>query len=223
MAYDIFRIGGQRWELQARPDCEECRLQARLRNRSQARAWLQQFKGDSLCMMELRGLLARESDIPLRPNRASDDDILDQAARMFELGRWHVHGQGHAHLPGTQSPSGAGEGKQGKGGQSGEDAQSGTGRQTGGRQGDGRLMGGLDSPRKASGADVSKELTWVEIQLVDADGKPVVGTTFEIKLPDGALRSGKLDVLGKARFDEIPPGQCEVRFPELDGGDWKPA
>ena len=46
---------------------------------------------------------------------------------------------------------------------------------------------------------------------------------YEIKLPDGSRKSGQLDVLARAHHEQIVAGQCEVRFPDLDGGDWKPA
>src|SRR5215471_14204826 len=91
MADEVLRSGGQQWELHRHAYCDQCDLQARLRNRASARMWLRQFKADKDCMDELRRLLGRESDVSLRLDRASDDDVLDQAARMFECGRWHVH------------------------------------------------------------------------------------------------------------------------------------
>src|SRR4051794_40693275 len=107
--YETLRTGGRQWRLHAEPDCEECRFQSRLRNRAAARLWLQQFKGDALCMGEFRRLLARESDVNLRLERASEDAVLDQVARMFETGRWLVHNPDHAHGRGTQSPGSEGK------------------------------------------------------------------------------------------------------------------
>src|SRR5215472_15167217 len=94
---EILRYGGQQWELHRHAYCEQCELLARLRNRASARMWLQQFKGNRDAMDELRRLLSRESDVSLRLNRASDDAILDQAAYLFEIGRWHVHGSHSGH------------------------------------------------------------------------------------------------------------------------------
>jgi hypothetical protein len=33
---------------------------------------------------------------------------------------------------------------------------------------------------------------------------------------------GTLDKEGKVRVDGIPPGQCQVSFPDLDKGAWAP-
>lgn len=61
--------------------------------------------------------------------------------------------------------------------------------------------------------------TWVSIALKRADGTPLAGEHYEIKLPDGSTRSGTLDSSGRAFFDDIEPGECDVRFPNLDD-DW---
>ena len=219
--YETLGYGGRQWELHAASDCAQCRFQARLRNRAEARRWLQQFKGNTLSMTELRRLLARENT-SLRLDRASDDAILDQAAVMFETGRWLVSAPGHSHASDTQSTGS--EGKQG--GQS-DESQAGAGTSARGQSGTrltgGSQTGGGGAGKQGAAAGTSKELTWVEIQLLDTGGKPVTGVAFEIKLADGTLKSGKTDELGGARFEQIVPGQCEVKFPELDGGDWKPA
>lgn len=65
--------------------------------------------------------------------------------------------------------------------------------------------------------------TWIEIELVDQDGKPVVGEKYRIDLPDGTMRRGSLDSNGRARVDQIDPGFCEVSFPGLDASEWRPA
>jgi hypothetical protein len=64
--------------------------------------------------------------------------------------------------------------------------------------------------------------TWIEIVLIDFDKKPVAGKAYEIELPDGSVVSGVTDANGKARYDDIPAGQCKVRFPEIDGSEWAP-
>ena len=69
----------------------------------------------------------------------------------------------------------------------------------------------------------SPKLSWIEIRLVDEDGQPVPGAAYEIILPDGSIKSGSLNAKGAARYDQIPAGQCEVRFPELDAKEWQPA
>jgi hypothetical protein len=190
----MLRLGAHQWQTYRHGECAQCRLAATLRDRSAAREWLQQFKSDAMAMAALRQMLAQETGVPLRLDRAADDDVIEQAAQCLASGLWHVHAP-HGMGAAWQSP---------KGGDGAAEEQN-----------------DKDSPKKPP--ITPKELTWVEIQLVDAAGKPVPGMAYEIKLPDGSIQSGKLDALGKARREEIIPGQCEVRFPELDGGDWKPA
>lgn len=62
--------------------------------------------------------------------------------------------------------------------------------------------------------------TFIEIVLLDADGKPVAGEAFQITLPDGRIQNGNLDRAGFARVDGIDPGVCDVRFPNIDGLEW---
>jgi hypothetical protein len=65
--------------------------------------------------------------------------------------------------------------------------------------------------------------TWIEIALVDARGKPVPNQKYRIKLTDGQTHEGMLDAKGRARFDEIDPGNCDIWFPEIDAREWKDA
>jgi hypothetical protein len=62
---------------------------------------------------------------------------------------------------------------------------------------------------------------WIEIALVDENGDPVPGQSYEIKLPDGSIQSGNLDSRGLARIDGIDPGTCKVAFTDLDQGAWR--
>ncbi len=68
-----------------------------------------------------------------------------------------------------------------------------------------------------------EEITWVGLELKDKDGKPVPNESYEVKLADGSIRSGKLDKDGKARLAGVKPGSCEVRFPKIDKKEWKKA
>ncbi len=69
------------------------------------------------------------------------------------------------------------------------------------------------------------ERDWIEIELTDMEGNPRAGERYWIKLPDGAVRQGHLDATGRAYFGDLDPGECEVRWPDLDdeaqiaGGD----
>jgi type VI secretion system secreted protein VgrG len=64
---------------------------------------------------------------------------------------------------------------------------------------------------------------WIGIQLVDEDGNPVPGETYQITLPDGTtIADGTLDEKGSAKVTNIDPGNCQVTFPNLDQGAWEP-
>jgi hypothetical protein len=62
--------------------------------------------------------------------------------------------------------------------------------------------------------------TWIEIELLGEDDKPIPGVAYRIVLPDGSVRDGRLDFDGLARVTGIDPGKCAVAFPELDGEAW---
>ncbi|MEJ7712144.1 MAG: hypothetical protein WKF84_20360 [Pyrinomonadaceae bacterium] len=70
----------------------------------------------------------------------------------------------------------------------------------------------------------AKQTSWIEIELVNAEGQPIPDQRYRIEVPDGTFRDGNLDKQGKARVDGIDPGQCEVSFPDLDGSsEWAAA
>jgi hypothetical protein len=63
--------------------------------------------------------------------------------------------------------------------------------------------------------------TWVEVELLDWEGKPAANERYEIRLPDGSLQEGRLDGNGRARFTGIDPGTCQVTFPDFDAREWR--
>jgi hypothetical protein len=72
-------------------------------------------------------------------------------------------------------------------------------------------------PQRATApAKTSPTKTWMEIELLDDEGKPVANARYAVRLPDKSMRRGSLDARGLARFDDIDPGSCEVSFPEID-------
>lgn len=66
-----------------------------------------------------------------------------------------------------------------------------------------------------------KELTWIEIELLDPSGAPIAGEPYLIELTDGSVARGILDSYGKARVDGIDPGSCKVSFPRRHDKAWK--
>jgi hypothetical protein len=69
----------------------------------------------------------------------------------------------------------------------------------------------------------TKTKTWIEIELVDDKGKPVVGERYRIVLPDGSQEEDHLDGHGCARINNLDPGECQISFPDIDGREWSPA
>jgi hypothetical protein len=58
---------------------------------------------------------------------------------------------------------------------------------------------------------------WIEISLMDQDGKPIPSEKYEVILPDGSKKNGKLDADGRARIEDVPPGGCKIEFPNFKG------
>jgi hypothetical protein len=75
----------------------------------------------------------------------------------------------------------------------------------------------------ASGNSTQSSKTWIEIELLDEDGKPAAGEKYKIVLTDGSVQQGSLDAQGKARWSGIDPGTCKVSFPDLDASAWSRA
>lgn len=80
-----------------------------------------------------------------------------------------------------------------------------------------------DPPVRPSSVPPRSPKTFIEIQLVDRQGKPVAGATYRVTLPDGTVRTGALDSQGLVRFDGIDPGECDIEFPNIDGREWGPS
>jgi hypothetical protein len=62
--------------------------------------------------------------------------------------------------------------------------------------------------------------SWIEIELVGEDDKPIPGEKYEIELPDGKMAKGTLDNKGFARVEGFEAGNCKVSFPKLDKDAW---
>ena len=61
-------------------------------------------------------------------------------------------------------------------------------------------------------SDLLEFKDFVEIELEDHDGKPIVGEHFTIKLPDGTEKEGDLDDNGYAKVEDVPPGMYNIVF-----------
>lgn len=62
---------------------------------------------------------------------------------------------------------------------------------------------------------------WIEIILVDAEGKPMPGVKYRITPPGGAPVEGRLNEHGQAGLYQIEPGNCKITFPDLDREAWE--
>jgi hypothetical protein len=74
-----------------------------------------------------------------------------------------------------------------------------------------------------AGPTATKKTDWIEVKLVDREGKPVPGEKYRIELPDGTTREGVLNSEGVAWEGNLDPGTCKITFPGLDGTEWRRA
>lgn len=62
----------------------------------------------------------------------------------------------------------------------------------------------------------SDETHFIEIELLDDEGKPIADELYFVELPDGSKVSGRTDASGKARVEGVDPGTAKVTFPDRD-------
>ena len=62
---------------------------------------------------------------------------------------------------------------------------------------------------------------WIEIILVDNEGKPMPGVKYRITPPSGQPVEGRLNEHGQAGLYQIEPGNCKITFPDLDKDAWE--
>jgi type VI secretion system secreted protein VgrG len=87
--------------------------------------------------------------------------------------------------------------------------------------GPGKDQSAQEQRHKPSQEDKAKK-SWIEIELVDEDNKPVPGEKYKVTLPDGkTVAQGTLDQNGYARVNGVDPGTCKVTFPDLDKDAWE--
>jgi len=64
--------------------------------------------------------------------------------------------------------------------------------------------------------ELNAENSWVSIKLESESGEPMANTQYRITDKDGKEYSGTTDAQGMARIQGLPPGDCQVSFPESD-------
>lgn len=62
---------------------------------------------------------------------------------------------------------------------------------------------------------------WIEVRIVDQDGRPAVGVRYRLVLSDGTTREGRTGEHGIIYVDEMPAGKCRLSLPDTDGSAWK--
>lgn len=62
---------------------------------------------------------------------------------------------------------------------------------------------------------------WIEIILVDEEGKPMPGVRYRITPPNGSPVEGRLNEHGQAGLYQIESGNCKITFPDLDKDVWE--
>lgn len=77
------------------------------------------------------------------------------------------------------------------------------------------------SSAEESKDEEQKHRSWIEIELLGEDDKPIPGEKYRITLPDGTVDEGTLDQNGWARLENFDSGACKVSFPGLDEEAWK--
>ena len=78
-----------------------------------------------------------------------------------------------------------------------------------------KTMGAYQQPQQQK-----QKKDWIEIILVDMEGKPMPGVKYRITPPGGAPVEGRLNEHGQAGLYGIEPGNCKVTFPDLDKDTW---
>ncbi len=65
-----------------------------------------------------------------------------------------------------------------------------------------------------------EERAWIQIELLDTEGRGIAGEKCRIVLPNGKIVEQSTDRDGVVRIIGIPAGNCRVTFPNLDEDAW---
>lgn len=149
------------------------------------------LKRDCYAMQTLRDYLWRCGE---SVHRLDDDQVFDRICYLLTIGRLHLGA-----LP-------AAERMTHRRGATAQPAAAAVPPPSPKRQPDER-------PRERTKPEEKK--TWIEIELVDEQGAPLPEERYRIRLSDGSIREGTLDANGRARFDRIDAGTCDLAFLSL--------
>jgi uncharacterized Zn-binding protein involved in type VI secretion len=69
-------------------------------------------------------------------------------------------------------------------------------------------------------APTQQRTDFIELELVDEQGRPMANERYLVTASDGGVRAGRLDSKGFARIEGVAPGTCKVQFPDRHAGDW---
>ena len=76
--------------------------------------------------------------------------------------------------------------------------------------------------QQAAPKSAEEALSWIALEVVDDQGKPIPNLRYEMITPDGRRLTGTVGADGKARIEAIKKGTCKIEFPELPDDSWKP-
>jgi hypothetical protein len=74
---------------------------------------------------------------------------------------------------------------------------------------------------RQAGEKQKEKKAWIEIILVDMEGKPVPNVKYRVTPPGGEPVEGRLNEHGQAGLYQIEPGNCKITFPDLDKEAWE--
>lgn len=80
-----------------------------------------------------------------------------------------------------------------------------------------------DTTSDPNDPDGPPQTTWIDIELVDTNNKPVAGEPYQVTDSQNRVAAGTLDNHGKAHITGVAPGTCRITFPRLDARGWKKA
>lgn len=78
-------------------------------------------------------------------------------------------------------------------------------------------------PREAPSEPPTPRPTYIDVVVVDPEGRPITDRPWRMRLPDGSIASGMLGPDGRVFLDGIEGGICTLSFPTREERDWRPA